>query len=60
MSVVTDLLVPGTTLPEWSVPLTPTVIVSTAIATRDFQDVHHDRDVVSRVIDGPVSTHVED
>ena len=45
MSVVTDLLVPGATLPEWSVPLTPTVIVSTAIATRDFQDVHHDRDV---------------
>ena len=45
MSVVTDLLVPGATLPEWSVPLTPTVIVSTAIATRDFQDVHHDRDI---------------
>ena len=33
------------TLPEWSVPLTPTLIVSTAIATRDFQDVHHDRDL---------------
>ena len=26
-------------------PLTPTLIVSTAIATRDFQDVHHDRDI---------------
>jgi hypothetical protein len=25
-------------------PLTPTLIVSTALATRDFQDVHHDRD----------------
>lgn len=36
---------PGTTLPEWSLPLTPTLIVSTAIATRDFQDVHHDRDL---------------
>jgi acyl dehydratase len=35
----------GDTLPEWSLPLTPTTIVSTAIATRDWQDVHHDRDV---------------
>ncbi len=35
----------GTTLPEWELPLTPTLIVSTAIATRDFQDVHHDRDL---------------
>jgi acyl dehydratase len=32
----------GDTLPELSVPLTRTVIVSTAIATRDYQDVHHD------------------
>lgn len=43
--MTTTLLEPGTTLPEWSVPLTPTLIVSTAIATRDFQDVHHDRDI---------------
>ena len=43
--MTTTLLEPGTALPEWSVPLTPTLIVSTAIATRDFQDVHHDRDV---------------
>lgn len=35
----------GTRLPEWELPLTPTLIVSTAIATRDFQDVHHDRDL---------------
>ncbi|MEI5674032.1 MULTISPECIES: MaoC family dehydratase [Nocardioides] len=35
----------GDQLPEWSLPLTPTTIVSTAIATRDWQDVHHDRDV---------------
>ena len=35
----------GTTLPGWELPLTPTLIVSTAIATRDFQDVHHDRDL---------------
>jgi hypothetical protein len=25
--------------------VTPTLVVSTAIATRDFQDVHHDRDL---------------
>ncbi|HET6153547.1 MAG TPA: beta-hydroxyacyl-ACP dehydratase [Marmoricola sp.] len=42
MSTVTAT---GTALPEWSLPLTPTLIVSTAIATRDFQDVHHDRDL---------------
>ena len=36
---------PGDTIPEWSLPLTPTTIVSTAIATRDWQDVHHDRDI---------------
>jgi acyl dehydratase len=35
----------GELLPEWSLPMTPTTIVSTAIATRDWQDVHHDRDV---------------
>jgi hypothetical protein len=35
----------GDTLPEWEVPITPTLVVSTALATRDFQDVHHDRDI---------------
>ena len=35
----------GDTIPPWVLPLTPTTIVSTAIATRDWQDVHHDRDV---------------
>jgi hypothetical protein len=25
-------------------PITPTFVVSSAISTRDFQDVHHDRD----------------
>jgi len=34
----------GTRLPELSLYGDPTFIVSTAIATRDFQDVHHDRD----------------
>lgn len=35
-------------LPTWSLPITPTLVVSTAIATRDFQDVHHDRDLAIR------------
>ncbi len=35
----------GQQLAPFELPLTPTTIVSTAIATRDFQDVHHDRDV---------------
>ncbi|WP_374198722.1 MaoC family dehydratase [Mycobacterium sp. MYCO198283] len=34
----------GATLPELTLYGDPTFIVSTAIATRDFQDVHHDRD----------------
>jgi acyl dehydratase len=32
----------GDTLPELVIPLTPTLIISTAIASRDYQDVHHD------------------
>ena len=35
----------GDIIPPWALPLTPTTIVSTAIATRDWQDVHHDRDI---------------
>src|SRR4051812_37638952 len=34
----------GETLPELTIEASPTFVVSTAIATRDFQDVHHDRD----------------
>lgn len=34
----------GTKLPELAIYGDPTFIVSTAIATRDYQDVHHDRD----------------
>jgi uncharacterized OB-fold protein len=32
----------GTALPPWELPVTRTLVVSTALATRDFQDVHHD------------------
>ena len=35
----------GEQLPAWELPVTPTLVVSTALATRDFQDVHHDRDL---------------
>jgi hypothetical protein len=34
----------GMTLPELKIHGDPTFIISTAIATRDYQDVHHDRD----------------
>lgn len=39
-----DELVAGARLPELVIEATPTFVVSTALATRDFQDVHHDRD----------------
>jgi hypothetical protein len=32
------------TLPKLVIEATPTFVISSAIATRDFQDVHHDRD----------------
>jgi hypothetical protein len=32
----------GDQLPELAIPLTRTLIVATAIASRDYQDVHHD------------------
>ena len=34
----------GTVLPELVIDVTPTFVIASAIATRDFQDVHHDRD----------------
>jgi uncharacterized protein len=35
----------GLTLPELVIDVTPTFVVASAIATRDFQEVHHDRDL---------------
>ena len=32
------------TLPDRVIDVTPTFVISSALATRDFQDVHHDRD----------------
>jgi hypothetical protein len=37
-----DRVTVGDVLPELPIPLTRTVIVATAIASRDYQDVHHD------------------
>jgi hypothetical protein len=34
----------GAVLPELVIDVTPTFVIATAVATRDFQDVHHDRD----------------
>jgi acyl dehydratase len=34
----------GAVLPEMVIDVTPTFVIAAAIATRDFQDVHHDRD----------------
>ena len=35
----------GTELPTLEIPLTRTLIVATAIASRDYQDVHHDPEI---------------
>lgn len=39
-----ERVAPGA-LPRLGIEVTPTVVVSTAIATRDFYPVHHDRDL---------------
>jgi len=38
----------GDALPALEVPITPTAIVAGAIASRDYQDVHHDRDLAQQ------------
>lgn len=39
----------GDELPKLVIELTPTLIIATAIATQDYQNVHHDRDLVQRL-----------
>jgi uncharacterized OB-fold protein len=44
-----DMLLPAWrlaegTLPDRVIKVTPTFVIASALATRDFQDVHHDRD----------------
>jgi acyl dehydratase len=41
-SITYEEIAVGDQLPELILPLTRTLIVSTAIASRDYQDVHHD------------------
>jgi acyl dehydratase len=38
----------GDALPSLDVPVTATAIVAGAIASRDYQDVHHDRDLAQQ------------
>lgn len=38
-----DDIRPGQALPELAIPITASAIVAGAIATNDFQDVHHDK-----------------
>ena len=38
----------GDALPPCAVPITTTLIVAAAIASRDYQDVHHDRDLAKQ------------
>lgn len=38
----------GDALPALPIPLTRTLIVATAIASRDYQDVHHDPDLAKK------------
>lgn len=44
MRAAADITV-GAVLLELAIPLTSTLIVSTAIASRDYPDVHHDPDL---------------
>ena len=51
----------GDELPALVLDLTPTLIVSTAIATRDYQDVHHDRDLAAEEgVEGHLHEHPHD
>jgi uncharacterized OB-fold protein/acyl dehydratase len=43
-----DALQIGDELPDWDVAITPTLIVSGALASRDFYEVHHDRDAAQK------------
>jgi len=38
----------GDALPELAVPLSRTLIIATALASRDYQDVHHDHDLAQQ------------
>lgn len=44
----TPAMTVGEKLPPLSIHGDPTFVISTALATRDFQDVHHDRDLAQQ------------
>ncbi|MGW9027811.1 MaoC family dehydratase [Streptomyces sp. NPDC055722] len=44
----TGALEPGTRLPPLEIEITPTLIVAGAMASRDYQDVHHDAELARR------------
>jgi hypothetical protein len=48
MSSISTQITVGEKLPTQSIYADPTFIVSTALATRDFQDVHHDMDLARK------------
>jgi acyl dehydratase len=39
---ITDIFAPGTHLPPVDVPVTTRSVIAASLATRDYQDVHHD------------------
>lgn len=43
-----DQVAVGDRIPDLVVEITPTLIVAGAMASRDFQDVHHDRDLAQK------------
>lgn len=43
-NVIASELSVGDALPEFELPITAKLVVSTAMASQDFQDVHHDKD----------------
>ena len=47
-SITYEEIAVGDQLPELILPLTRTLIVSTAIASRDYQDVHHDPELAQQ------------
>jgi hypothetical protein len=48
----------GEELPELTVPLTRTFIISAAIASRDYQDVHHDHELAQAKGSADIFTNI--
>lgn len=48
----------GDELPELSVPLSRTFIISAAIASRDYQDVHHDHELAQQKGSADIFTNI--